>query len=172
MSKYCHWYHNIIYALICSKSCIWTLWKRLLRSSQSLNIDGLLSFTDHIDFDNYNVLGSNIELQIKDNREQQLHSVLMTNGTIPIFKLHTLCSRVKIPCITSSPACDVFISQLFRYTRACSSNVCFILRTRKLSSKILSQEYVKERLKSLSRKFYGRYEQPPPPPRILNDILE
>ena len=59
--------------------------------------------------------------------------------------------------IPSSPAYGVFISQLIRYARACSSYECFILRARRLSSKLLKQGYLVERLKSSFRKFYGRY---------------
>ena len=46
----------------------------------------------------------------------------------------------------SSPAYGVFISQLIRYAGAV-----------RLSSKLLGQGYVMERLKSSLRKFYGRY---------------
>ena len=59
--------------------------------------------------------------------------------------------------IPSSPVYAVFISQLIRYARACSSYECFILRAALLSSKHLRQGYVMERLKSSLRKFYGRY---------------
>ena len=41
-----------------------------------------------------------------------------------------------------------FMSQLIRYARACSSYECFILRAARLSSKLLGQGYVMERLKS------------------------
>ena len=41
--------------------------------------------------------------------------------------------------IPSSPAYGVFISQLIRYARACSSYECFILRAARLSSKLLRQ---------------------------------
>ena len=57
--------------------------------------------------------------------------------------------------IPSSPG--VFISQIIRYARACPSYECFILRAVRLSSKLLVQGYVMERLKSSLRKFYGRY---------------
>ena len=43
------------------------------------------------------------------------------------------------------------------YARACSSYECFILRAVRLSNKLLGQGYVKERLRSSIRKFYGRY---------------
>ena len=59
--------------------------------------------------------------------------------------------------IPSSPAYGVFISQLIRYARACSSYECFILRAARLSSELLRQGYVMERLESSLRKFYGRY---------------
>ena len=59
--------------------------------------------------------------------------------------------------IPSSPAYGVFISQLIRYARACSSYEWFVLRAAQLSSKLLRQEYVMERLKSSLRKFYARY---------------
>ena len=76
--------------------------------------------------------------------------------------------------IPSSPAYGVFISQLIRYARACSSYECFILR---LSNKLLGQGYVKERLKSSLRKFYGRYgdltkQFEVPLSRMLHDILD
>ena len=51
----------------------------------------------------------------------------------------------------------VLISQLIRYARACSSYECFILRAARLSSKLLGQGYVMERLKSSLRNLYGRY---------------
>ena len=59
--------------------------------------------------------------------------------------------------IPSSPAYGVFISQLIRYARACSSYECFFLRAVRLSNKLLGQRYVKERLKSFLRKLFGRY---------------
>ena len=78
--------------------------------------------------------------------------------------------------IPSSPAYGVFISQLIRYSRACSSYECFILRARRLSSKLLKQGYLAERLKSSFRKFYGRYgdliqQYEVSLSRMLNDIL-
>ena len=51
----------------------------------------------------------------------------------------------------------MFISQLIRYARACSSYDSFILGAARLSCKLLGQGYVRGRLKSSLRKFYGRY---------------
>ena len=78
--------------------------------------------------------------------------------------------------IPSSPAYGVFISQLIRYARACSSYECFILRAARLSFKLLRQGYVMERLKSSLRKFYGRYgdlikHYEVPLSQMLHDIL-
>ena len=70
----------------------------------------------------------------------------------------------------------VFISQLIRYARACSSYECFILRATRLSNKLLEQGYAKERLKSSLWKFYGRYgdlikQYHVSLSQMLNDIL-
>ena len=59
--------------------------------------------------------------------------------------------------IPSSPAYGGHNSQLIRYARTCSSYECFIPRAVRLSNKLLGQGYVKERLRSSLRKFYGRY---------------
>ena len=80
--------------------------------------------------------------------------------------------------IPSSPAYGVFISQLIRYDRICSSyDFFFILRAIQLSNKLLGHGYVKERLKSSLRKLYGRYgdlikQYEVPLSRMLHSILE
>ena len=56
------------------------------------------------------------------------------------------------------------------------SHGCFILRARRLSHKLLEKGYVKERLKSSLRKFYGRYgdlikQYEVSLSQMLNDIL-
>ena len=78
--------------------------------------------------------------------------------------------------IPTSPAYGVFISQLIRYARSCSSYGCFILRATRLSNKLLEQGYVKERLKSSLMKFYGQYgdlikQYEVSLSQMLNDIL-
>ena len=77
------------------------------------------------------------------------------------FKIRFNFHITKFPFLSSniqtSPAYGVFIPQLIRYARACSSYGCFILRATRLSNKLLEQGYVKERLKSSFRKFYDRY---------------
>ena len=79
--------------------------------------------------------------------------------------------------IPSSPAYGVFISQHIRYARTCSSYECFILTAVRLYNKLLGQGYVKERLKSSLRKFYGLYGDLTKQyevllSRMLNDILD
>ena len=69
-----------------------------------------------------------------------------------------------------------WFKQLIRYARACFSYGCFILRAKRLSNELLEQGYVKERLKSSLRKFYGRYEDlikqyEVSLSQMLNDIL-
>ena len=90
----------------------------------------------------------------------------------PFYKVPFLPSN-----IPSSPAYCDFISQLIRYARTCSYYECYILRAMGLSNKLLGQGYVKERLKSFRRKFYGRYgdlikQYEIPLSRMLHDILE
>ena len=94
----------------------------------------------------------------------------MTNVTISISTSQIFRN------IPTSPAYGVFISQLIRYARACSSYGCFILRATRPSNKLLEQGYVKERLKSSLRKFYGRYgdlirQYEVSLSQMLNDIL-
>ena len=79
--------------------------------------------------------------------------------------------------ISTSPAYGVFISQLIRYARACSSNKWFMLRAVRLFNKLLGHGYVNERLKSSLTKFYGRYgdltkEYEVPLSRMLHDMLD
>ena len=69
---------------------------------------------------------------------------------LPITTNATISTSSNIP---SSPSYGVLISQLIRYVRACFSYECFILRAARLSSKLLGQRYVMERLKSSSGSF-------------------
>ena len=53
--------------------------------------------------------------------------------------------------IPSSPAYGVFISQLIRYARACSSYECFILRAVRLSNKLPRTGICQETFKIVSK---------------------
>ena len=132
-----------------------------------------------------------VELEIKDTTESNT-SASYLDLLLSIGKdgqLHTSIYDKRDDCnfhitnfpflssnIPTSPAYGVFISQLIRYARACSSYGCFILRATRLSNKLLEQGYVKERLKSSLRKFYGRYgdlieQYEVSLSQMLNDIL-
>ena len=132
------------------------------------------------------------ELEIKDTTESNT-SASCLNLLLSIGRDGQLCTSLcdkrddfnfhikNFPLLSSnipfSPAYGVFISQLIRYARACSSYECFYSEAVRLSNKLLGQGYVKERLKSSLRKFYGRYRHLTKQyevslSRILNDILD
>ena len=102
-----------------------------------------------------NTSASYLDLLLSIGRDGQLHTSLYDKRDN--FNFHITNFPFLSSNIPSSPAYGVFISQLIRYARACSSYECFILRAMRLSNKLLGQGYVKERLKSSLRKFYGRY---------------
>ena len=154
-------------------------------------IDDVLSMINNPEFENYLGKMYPAELEIKDTidsttstsyldlllsigRDGQLHTSIYDKRddfNFHITNFPFLSSN--IPC---SPVYGVFISQLIRYARACSSYECFILRARRLSSKLLKQGYLVERLKSSFRKFYGRYgdliqQYEVSLSRMLNDFL-
>ena len=117
---------------------------------------------------------SYLDLLLSIGRDGQLHTSIYDKRDD--FNFHITNFPFLSSNIPSSPAYGVFISQLIRYSRACSSYECFILRARRLSSKLLKQGYLAERLKSSFRKFYGRYEDliqqyEVSLSRMLNDIL-
>ena len=94
-------------------------------------------------------------LLLSIGRDGQLHTSIYDKRDD--FNFHITNFPFLSSNIPTSPAYGVFISQLIRYARACSSYGCFILRATRLSNKLLEQGNVKERLKSSLRKFYGRY---------------
>ena len=117
---------------------------------------------------------SYLDLLLSIGRDGQLHTSIYDKRDD--FNFHITNFPFLSSNIPSSPACGVFISQLIRYARACSSYECFIGRARRLSSKLLKQGYLAERLKSSFRKFYGRYgdfiqQYEVPLSRMLYDIL-
>ena len=134
-------------------------------------IDDVLSINNP-DFANYLGQMYPAELEIKDTTESNTSASYLdlllsieSDGQLRTslydkrddFNFHITNFPFLSSNIPSSPAYGVFISQLIRYARACSSYECFILRAARLSSKLLGQGYVLERLKSSLRKFYGRY---------------
>ena len=121
-----------------------------------------------------NTSASNLDLLLSIGRDGRLHTSIYDKRDD--FNFHITNFPFLSSNIPASPAYGVFISQLIRYARACSSYGCFILRATRLSNKLLEQGYVKERLKSSFRKFYGRYgdlikQYEVSLTRMLNDIL-
>ena len=119
---------------------------------------------------------SYLDLLLSIGRDGQLHTSIYDKRDD--FNFHITKFPFLSSNIPSSPAYGVFISQPIRYARACSSYECFILRARRLSSKllVLKQGYLVERLKSSFRQFYGRYgdliqQYEVSLSRMLNDIL-
>ena len=154
-------------------------------------IDDVLSINNP-DFENYlgqmyppeleikdttesNTSASYLDLLLSIGRDGQLRTSLYDKRDD--FNIHITNFPFLSSNIPSSPAYGVFISQLIRYARACSSYECFILRAMRLYNKLLGQGYVKERLKSSLRKFYGRYgdltkQYEVPLSRMLHGILD
>ena len=121
-----------------------------------------------------NISASYLDLLLSIGRDGQLHTSIYDKRDD--FNFHITNFPFLSSNIPTSPAYGVFISQLIRYARACSSYGCFILRATRLSNKLLEQGYVKERLKSSLRKFYGRYgdlikQYEVSLSQMLNDIL-
>ena len=113
---------------------------------------------------------SYLDLLLPIGRDRQLHTSLYDKRDD--FNFHF----TNFPFLSSNIPSSLFISQLIRYTRACSSYECFILRAVKLSNNLLGQGYIKERLRSSLRKFYGRYgdlikHYEVPLSRMLHDIM-
>ena len=153
-------------------------------------IDDVLSISNP-EFENYLGQMYPVELEIKDTtesntsasyldlllsigRDGQLHTSIYDKRDD--FNFHITNFPFLSSNIPTSPAYGVFISQLIRYARACSSYGYFILRATRLSNKLLKQGYVKERLKSSLRKFYCRYgnlikQYEVSLSQMLNDIL-
>ena len=121
-------------------------------------IDDVLSINNP-DFENYlgqmypaelviknttesNSSASYLDLLLSIGRDGQLRTSLYDKRDD--FNFHITNFPFLSSNIPSSPAYGVFISQLLRCTRACSSYECFILRAARLSSKLLGQGYVRE----------------------------
>ena len=102
-----------------------------------------------------NTSASYLDLLLSIGREGQLRTSLYDKrGDFNFHIPHLPFLSSNIP---SSPAYGVFISKLIRYARAGPSYEGFILRAARVASKLRGQGYVRERLKSSIRKFYGRY---------------
>ena len=101
-----------------------------------------------------NTSASFLDLLLSIGRDGQLNTSLYDKRDD--FNFHIINFPFLSSNIPFSPAYAVFISQLIRYSKACSSCECVILRAVRLSNKLHGQGYVKGRLRSSLRKFYGR----------------
>ena len=114
-------------------------------------IDDVLSINNP-DFENYLGQMYPAELEIKDTTESNTSASFLdlllsieSDGQMSTslydksddFNFHITNFPFLRSNIPSSPAYGVFISQLIRYARACSSYECFISRAARLSSKLL-----------------------------------
>ena len=59
--------------------------------------------------------------------------------------------------IPQSPAYGGFVSQLIRYARTYSMYEDFIMRNQLLSSTLLKQGFIRNRLIAILKRFYGRH---------------
>ena len=84
-----------------------------------------------------NTSTSYLDLLLSIWRDGQLHTSIYDKRDD--FNFHIINFPFLSSNIPSSPAYGDFISQLIRYARACSWYECFILRARRLSSKLLKQ---------------------------------
>ena len=123
-----------------------------------------------------NTFPSYLDLLLSIGKDGQLRTSLYDK--CDDFNFHITNFPLLSSKIPSSPTYGVFISQLIRHPRACSSYGCAILlRAVRLSNKLLGQGYVTERLKAYLRKFYSRYgnlikQYEVSLSRIFHDILE
>ena len=107
------------------------------------------------------------ELEIKDTTESTSYLDIQLEYD-PVGVLHTRIydkrndfdfSIVNFPHMDSNipaaPTYGVFVSQLVRYARACSSCEDFIARTKLLITRLIDQGYSSSKLKCMFKKFYG-----------------
>ena len=140
-------------------------------------IDDVLSLNNPLFIDYINDIYP-AELEIKDTTEGHSHSSYLdlslsfsqTNHlqvklydkrddfNFHIVNFPFLCSNIPL-----SPAYGVYISQIIRYARACSFYDDFLMRCRLLTSKLLKQGYIRNRLITTFKKFYGRHSE------LIND---
>ena len=98
---------------------------------------------------------SYLDLQISTDQNGQMYTKLYDKRddfNFPIVNFPFMDSN-----IPASPAYGVYISQLIRYSRACSDYGDFLARCKTLSTKLLKQGYTIKRLIIALKKYCGRY---------------
>ena len=126
----------------------------------SLNKSRLGDFVDRIypikleikDTTDTDTSASYLDLHLEIDNEGRLRTKLYDKRddiNFPIVNFPFICSN-----ISAAPAYGVYISQLIRYSKACSS---YQDRRLLLTRKLLNQGFLLVKLKSSLRKFYGRH---------------
>ena len=126
-----------------------------------------------MDFGNYISAIYPPELQLTDTSTSStevcyLHSHIKTGGTNTSFRINIYDKRddftfriVNFPRMDSNipanPAYGVYISQLVRYARICTSKVDFMNRLSGLSLRLQQQGFLTNRLQRTFTKFFNRH---------------
>ena len=100
---------------------------------------------------------SYLDIMLEIDKDQHLTTKIYDKRDdfdFSIVNFPFLCSN-----IPESSAYGVFISQLIRYSRACSGYLDFFLRGKLLTSKLLRQGYKSYKLRNAFRMFYGRHHK-------------
>jgi hypothetical protein len=96
-------------------------------------------------------LDLHLEIDSEDRFRTQLYDK-RDDFNFPIVNSPFICSN-----IPAAPAYGVYISQMIRYSRACSSYQDFLDRGLLLTRKLLNQGFLLVKLKLSLRKLYGRH---------------
>jgi len=132
-------------------------------------IDDILSLNNK-NYSNFLHLIYPVELVVKDTTDSPDSASYLNlehdiNGTLTT-KLYDKRDEFNFPIvnypfldnnISSSPAYGVYMSQLIRYSRTCNSYRDFLHRSVLLTRKLLNQGFIETRLRSILKKFFGRY---------------
>ena len=98
---------------------------------------------------------SYLDLHLEVDSERRLRTKLSDKRddfNFPIVNFPFICSN-----IPAAPAYGVYISQLIRYSRTCSSYQDFLDRGLLLTRKLLNQQFLLAKLKSSLRMLYDRH---------------
>jgi hypothetical protein len=129
----------------------------------SINNDQFHSYVDSIypneleikDATKSSTSASYLDVLLNINADGKLISQLYGKRDVFNFAIVNFpytCSKIPL-----SPAYGVYISQLIRYARACSTYDQFLSRGRLLTDKLMLQGFLRSRLMSAFRRFYNRY---------------
>ena len=149
---------------------------KALHSARKFNlsfryIDDLLSL-DNVHFKDYVNEIYPPELELKettesDSKASYLDLLVSTDNNNLNFRLYDKRDDFDFPIVNYpyldsnipvKPAYGVYISQLIRYSRACSFYNDFVYRHRLLVNKLVAQGYKRHKLQHSFKRFYNKYE--------------